>query len=188
MQETNNYSDLKLNPWATRSILEEKNPEVYNGQVINGAEVIKNSEVDSILEALPREGKLLQGLRNSYILEIPKDSLNNLYNYLTKEYGEGLKRGSAPDVGPHISVIRASIGDRIIDKNEMGEPLDKTFPFEPLYLASVIPDEGPWGKIWMVVVKAEGLEKIRTDLGMGPKIKIANKEHEFHISIANLPK
>jgi hypothetical protein len=54
-----------------------------------------------------------------------------------------------------ISVIHASIGDRVIDKNEMEEPLDKTFPFDPLYLATVILDEGPWGKIWMVVVSAE---------------------------------
>lgn len=160
-------------------------PEHNISKVINGVEVISNIKIDNILKDLPREGTLIKGLRNSYILEVSADYHNKIFDFLADKYGTNLVKGSV-GLCAHVSVVRPSIGDPVI--NDMME-LGKTFTFEPLYLGTVVPDhDHQWEKVYIVVIRAKELEDLRTKYNLNSKIKIENKEHEFHITIATKQK
>ncbi|MBS0656537.1 MAG: hypothetical protein JSR46_12230 [Verrucomicrobia bacterium] len=159
------------------------NEEVQNGQVINNATVIKNEKVQKALAKLPCTGVLGAGRAgsNSYVLWLEKNCTDELFEILTENEVD-IKKGSY-DLDPHVSVIRARVGDPIIAEEDMPE-VGRTYKFEVQYLASVIPTneaDATFAKAWIVVLEAKELEDIRTSRGLTPLLQ---GHHKYHISVA----
>jgi hypothetical protein len=156
--------------------------DVQDGQVINGATVIKNETVQQALAKLPSSGVLGQGRAgsNSYVLWLEKNCTDELFDILSKTEA-GIKKGSY-DLDPHISVIRARVSDPVIALKDMPE-VGRTYNFAVQYLASVIPTneaDATFAKVWIVVLEAKELEDIRTSKGLTPLLQ---GHHKYHISV-----
>lgn len=156
--------------------------EVQDGQVINGAKVIKNEKVQQALTKLPCTGILGAGRpgSNSYVLWLEKNCTDELFDILTENEAD-IRKGSY-DLDPHVSVIRARVGDPIIEEKDMPE-CGRMYNFEVQYLASVIPTneaDVTFAKAWIVVLESKELEDIRTSRSLTPLLQ----GHKYHISIA----
>lgn len=143
-------------------------------------EVLDHPEIPTILQELPHYGVLTQREKDGAIyLKVSEEYLDKLFCIITEMYGENLDKGSSV-IGAHVSVIRPSIGEPVF--RNIPE-LNQTFDFEPLFLGTVVPNLDPkWERVWILVIRADSLENLRTSYGLSPRV--GDSDNEFHITIA----
>ena len=129
-----------------------------------------------VKQALPHQGPLRKTSEGFVYVKVPNEYIRKTLDFLKEAeapayFGQGM-------VGAHITVIDAeeSKGKRLI-LPAMGTMIS----FEIVSFSSIdISNEHGFKRLYMLLVKAPELEKIRADNGLPPKIR----GYDFHITVA----